>query len=236
MLKKIALTLFITFLFLCASIIPSTLIHKIVRLQVPNKVIGFHVHTHRWDEGYFHAEGTWVMERGQKDNFLLLNKSIIKCEKKKGYCTEAYVALSAPRDFPVILYLNEYPIEKWDDKHIVYAHKDVYSRMIVTVARETKHLTTTYVKLRDDSNRHPLLKFDIDPNRVERLVDGYEVMQNLEADAFPATLAWIFGIALGMGYIYALYRLWSNKARKESSKWLDKLLKLLSQTFIRWRK
>jgi hypothetical protein len=218
MLKKIILSILIAIVALVMSSMSYRLVKNIVKFRVPNTVYGFNVYTDSWNDGYFSADGTWVMEKGAKGNFLLLNKSMIKCEKESGHCTESGVTFwPHEEDTQAVCYSREYPIEKWDNMHIVYVEEDQYGRRIVTIERPTKNICATYEKLRQVPDkiswgiRESSNIMFAAPNQRECLVDSYEVVQKLQEEAFPKTLDRSLDIITLLFFIYGLYRIWVKK-------------------------
>jgi hypothetical protein len=140
------------------------------------------------------------------------------CEKQSGYCTVSSVTLPTPEfDSPVFFTMEKYPIEKWDNNHIVYINEDFYSRIIVTIDRETENICTAYKKLHEaPKNGFPLSKLEeVDYKQRDLLVDGYEVVKKLRKDAYPTYFAWGFFVLFTIVYFYTLYRVWTRKSKKE---------------------
>ena len=160
--------------------------------------------------GYVVAEGTWVMEKPDVMYTPFLTNKIV-CVKKEGVCRDAEASVTS---FGETAYLrvnvDEHPIVKWDDNEIVYVNNSPECvSNIYSINRATKQVTGI---------RKPNANIESDgckglqKNEIKlKLVSGFDVWQELQAEHTHKFINISILILLLFGYIFGLYLVWRKK-------------------------
>ena len=212
MVRKVLLSIGVLLISLFLMILFALVIGLIMKSKVPVVIMGSSVYTDSWDNGSVIAEGTWenaYKSFANNDNAydIKLQVSKIACWRDTNQCNEAVALVSGTA---LLADLKHFDIERWDDKFIIYTHRQLCLSDIYTISRDTKQVSVVTSINKDAESIANCKGIENAEDDIKRLVDGYSVYRKLEDEARPTWLV-ILGILVSLGFFgYSLKKIWRN--------------------------
>ncbi len=139
--------------------------------QFPLQLPPFVFHDETWD-ATVSVGGTWILVNGQQS--LPLQTTHLECNRKWQYCAESTAV--AGEDNRLVLNVDHYEIERWDDQEIIASSKD---RDCTIDTVRLSRLEKTVTRLRTPSDSEPCRRSD-SQNATLRLESGINIWTDLK--------------------------------------------------------